>query len=286
MEDELLKWIDSKNDDDYDDSEELKSDDIKVYELDVKKYDIVYNWEPLSIDWRKKLLSNDFYVMNCLGDGNCQFRAIATALLDNTDISRKMTHDDIRTIIAKYIRKLTIIEFRNILDLYKLEYKNKEFKGKWDPLKVKTKKEFITYLLRGGFEFEGDNITLSIISAALSVDFVIFDNNSMNILDLTNYQKPNKNMIILYYDNNHYQTIGYKCKEVKSFLERSVLPKDIRLVLDKQKLLTKHCEIILTDYQQLNLNSILNKIYENSFIPLDLNDKKDICKFIKSKLKK
>lgn len=278
---DIINWIESHIEEESNEEQVVKF----IPQLDIKKYDIVYKWTELPSSWKKKLLSNNFYIKNCLGDGNCQFRAIATALLDNTKISRKLTHTDIRETIAKYIRKLTIIDFRNILDLYKLEYtQDNNFQGNWNPLKIKTKKEFITYLLKGGFDFQGDNITLSLISSALSVDFIIFDNENMNIINLTNDENINKYIIILYYDNNHYQTIGYKIEgKVVSFFKRKNLPKDIKLIINKKKLLYKHCEIIFENCKNITLNDFLNDLYQNSFIKLNIDDKENICKFLKLK---
>lgn len=283
MSDDILNWIKQQKNSESDESDELdESDEAEPHtRMDIKRYDIVYEWEQMEVSWVKKLLSNNFYKINCIGDGNCQFRAIATALLDFNDISRKMTHMDIREVIAKYVRKLNIIDFRNILDLYKIEYNNKEFRGEWNPLKIKTKKEFVTNLLNGGFHFEGDNITLSILSNALGIDFIILDNDNMNIIDLSNKDRKHKYIVILLYGDNHYQTVGYKYHingKIESFFERKNLPGDIKLILDKYKLLYKHCEILSKSGKKLN--NIFRELQDNCHIKLDTNDKKIVCKYI------
>jgi hypothetical protein len=108
----------------------------------------------------------------------------------------------------------------------------------------------------------------------------------MNILNLTNEKKENKYIIILYYEGDHYQTVGYFTQEVpKSFFERSKLPLDIKLILNRKKLLLKHCEILLKSNNNKSLNDILKDLYTNSFIDLSIDDKKDICHFINSEKK-
>ena len=74
-----------------------------------------YYWEPLSETWQSKLGSTDFMVKNCLGDGNCQFRSIETAL---TQGGYRATHEKLRRLLAKYILSIDNKVFIDIIKTY------------------------------------------------------------------------------------------------------------------------------------------------------------------------
>ncbi len=221
-----------------------------------------FSWVPLSQEWAKKLRSTNFYVKDCIGDGNCQFRSIQTAL---TDAGIKTDHIKLRRAIARYINKLSNEEFMNILQQYRIEKENNEFDGGWDPFAVKTRKDFIKHLSTPGFHFEGDNITLMLLSKAINVDFIIFD-NTFNITDLSDPDAPHDNVVILYYirgkSGGHYKTIGLKTTKMHTLFKRRNLPSEIDLIMDKHSFLLNHVKDIYNNHvgTDITLNKVIRAV--------------------------
>lgn len=215
-----------------------------------------YDYEPLDIKWQTKLMSDRYYIKDCIGDGNCQFRSIANAM------NCKTSHINLRRVLAKSISKMAMVEFYRILDNYKIEKQNGEFLGKWNPSTLKTKKEFIEHITKTGFHFEGDNITLGLLSKSLGVDFVIFD-NTYRITDLSNPDSMNDKIILLYFESfgnsGHYKTIGINRKGNKqcTVFKRSNLPSELELILDKDKFMTEHVRNAYHTLTRVTINSIL-----------------------------
>jgi hypothetical protein len=106
----------------------------------MRKRSATWNLEELDDCWKTKLLSNKFYIKECIGDGNCQFRSIETAL---KTAGFKLKHTKLRNLIARYIRQITDQEFHMIVQSYRLEKDNGEFEGGWDPYQISDKKDFI-----------------------------------------------------------------------------------------------------------------------------------------------
>lgn len=253
------------------------------FDTEIKEKD-VFIWEPIDERWSKKLLSECFVIKNCLSDGNCQFRSIETAL---TNAGHKTNHEKLRRSICKYINNIDNNEFFNIIQSYRLEKQHGEFEGNWDPFVIKNKRDFIKQLKQPGFNFQGDNITLSLISQSLNIDIVILDDN-LNITDLSNPEKVNQKLIILYFDkkNKHYKTIGIKLKKkVHSIFKRSDLPIEILRIIDKQNFFLHHIQTICLQElkcKKLNLNTIIKLLQNKLQIPLSNKDKETIFKIIRT----
>lgn len=253
------------------------------FDTEIKEKD-VFIWEPIDERWSKKLLSEYFVIKNCLSDGNCQFRSIETAL---TNAGHKTDHEKLRRSICKYINNIDNNEFFNIIQSYRLEKQHGEFEGNWDPFVIKNKRDFIKQLKQPGFNFQGDNITLSLISQSLNIDIIILDDN-LNITDLSNPEKLNQKLIILYFDkkNKHYKTIGIKLKKkVHSIFKRSDLPIEILRIIDKQNFFLHHIQTICLQElkcKKLNLNTVIKSLENKLQIPLSNKDKETIFKIIRT----
>ena len=242
-------------------------------------------WIPLDTIWENILLSNKFIKIDALGDGNCQFNSIEIALSNCS--KNKFTQQKIRNIIAKYIKEMSQVEFNEILNNYKIEKQNGEFRGNWDPFKIKNKQNFIKELKTSGFNFEGDNVTLALLSKAISIDFLIFTSD-YNIISLINPDNLQNKLIILYYDTSlkHYSTIALKEKKILTCFDTKNLPKEIKILLDRNLYYLEHLRKICTvdNCKQLTLNSILTKI-ESSISPntkLSKYTKRSIINIIKN----
>jgi hypothetical protein len=236
-------------------------------------------WTPLDAKWRKKLMSDKFVEKDCIGDGNCQFRSIETAL---TNAGYKTNHKHLRNVIAKYIRNMSMEDFANIIQMYIIEKQSGEFVGGWDPTKIRNKLDFIKEIKKPGFNFEGDNVTLALLSKATKIDFIIFDDN-YNITNLSNDETPNEKIVILMYSGNtHYKTIGLQTtqKTVKTLFKREQLPPEIDNILDRQGFLMKHIRCIMMSLQRKRLNDIINILETILQTKLSAKDKRTVMKIV------
>jgi hypothetical protein len=239
-----------------------------------------FDWIPLDEKWQRKLLSQSFMQKDCKGDGNCQFRSIETAL---TDAGYKTTHSRLRRLIAKYINKIPDKEFHEIMQNYIIEKESGEFQGGWDPMEVKNKKQFIRVIKHTGFYFEGDNITLALLSKAINVDFLILDDD-YNMTDLSNPDELNPKVIILYYvKSGHYKTIGIKNKNgnVKTIFKREKLPKELDTIIDRYTFYVEHVKRAMTTMPKTTLNKILKEVQKQLQVDLSKEDKKLIMTILK-----
>lgn len=238
-------------------------------------------WSNLDDTWNLKLISTNFKIYDSIPDGNCQFRSIETAL-KNSGI--KINHIKLRKMVAKYISNLNPMEFEEILLNYKLEKDNGEFVGQWNPYYIKNQKDFVKEIKKPGFNFEGDNVTLSILTKLLKVDIIIFD-NQYNMIEIAN-EPFNNNMIILYYSkqNNygHYGTIGLMNKKgkIQTIFKRTSLPNELLVLLDKNRYISKHIEQIYNENPKITLNLMLDTIIKRIKTKVSIKEKKDIIKIM------
>lgn len=245
-----------------------------------------YYWEPIDEKWQSKLGSINFMIKNCLGDGNCQFRSIETAL---TQGGYRVTHEKLRRLLAKYILSIDNKVFIDIIKTYQIEKQNGEFVGNWDPMTIKNKRDFIKITKRPGFDFQGDFITLELISRAIGIDIIIFTND-LDIINLSDPDNLQNKIIILYYDKGqgHYKTVGLKKGEDKfeTIFKRSKLNEEINRILDKDSFLSFHIKDICNDDPQkcgtsnIHLNYIINKLEERLGVKISRNDKKKVMEII------
>lgn len=242
---------------------------------------MVFIWEELSPEWQSKLFCKAFVIKNCLGDGNCQFRSIETAL---TNSGCKTDHEKLRKSISKYINSLDNKDFFDIIQHYRIEAQAGEFVGDWDPFNIKNKRQFITELKKPGFNFQGDNITLSLVSKAMNIDILLLD-NKFNITNLSNPEQLQPKIIILYYDQSagHYQTIGLrtKRKKVNTLFKRIDLPDEIDKLLDKHTFLLEHIKHIIIQCKRIQLNQIIKQLEDRIKTKISKDDKIKIMKIIK-----
>jgi len=195
------------------------------------------------------------------------------------------SHKNLRNLIARYINNIPMEEFSTILRSYQLEQQFGEFRGKWDPSSINTKRDFIKEIKKQGFNFEGDNITLSLLSKACKIDFIIFD-DTYNIIDISNPDELNSKIIILYYlkHDGHYNTIGYRKKEkIITLFKRKNLPKELELLMNKPKYVIEHIKKIYlqgNSKSKITLNTMLFELEKNTKIKFSKQDKKEIIKIL------
>lgn len=240
-------------------------------------------WKPLDDKWTNKLLSNKFMIKDCVGDGNCQFRSIETALIN---AGHGTNNTNLRRVISRFVSSLPDTEVHDIINYYRIEKKDGEFVGDWDPFKVKNKRELIREIQKEGFSFQGDNITLSLLSRSIKTDFVIFDNR-YNITDLSNPDSLHEKIIILYYlstkNTGHYQTIALDSNgKVTTIFKRSKLPREVDMIIDKHNLFKNHINDICKGGEcRLTLNNVIKELQARLQSVLSEIDKKIIIKLIR-----
>lgn len=273
---------------------EINIEDVNFEDYDPQEKD-TFIWEPLQPEWQSKLLCNTFVIKNCLGDGNCQFRSIETAL---SNAGCKTDHERLRKSLVKYINSLDNKDFFDIIQLYRIEKQNGEFVGDWDPFSITNKRQFNNELKKPGFNFQGDHITLSLVSKALGLDIILLD-NYFNITDLSNPDQLQPKVIVLYYDNKgslnvsgqgtsgHYQTIGIitKRKKVYTMFKRSELPEEIDRLLDKHNFFLQHIRDICSKdlgCNKLQLNNIIKQVEDRIKTKISKNDKIKIIQIIRT----
>jgi hypothetical protein len=122
---------------------------------------------------------NQYEVINILGDGNCQFRAIAQFL--------NIEYNDIRSNV--------IIEFENSKEEYK------DF-CEWNY-------ESYVYLMSCDGAW-GDNLTLKAISKIYQINIIIFSETCKTIMEMINKKNKTQNTVYLLYINEHYDLIQIK----------------------------------------------------------------------------
>lgn len=266
-------------------SDELQTqiDQITKNKKSNKKND---GWDPLGKEWSEKLASNNFVIKNCLGDGNCQFRSIENALT-HSGTKSKFTHNKLRKLVAKSVREMSNGEFVNIIESYRLEKNAGEFKGGWDPYLIRTKADFIKEIKKSGFHFQGDDITLTLLSRALNIDFLIFMSN-MAVSFHGNKDHPREKLVILYFDidNKHYKTIGLRQpgkKTVQTIFDKDDLPSDIAIILDKHTLFTLYIRNICEKQECLKLtyDNIISSIEHKYKQKLSMHERKMCIKLIR-----
>jgi Txe/YoeB family toxin of Txe-Axe toxin-antitoxin module len=247
-----------------------------------------FTWNPVGEEWRKRLLSNGFVIKDCVGDGNCQFRSIESAL---TNAGYKTNHERLRKVIGKYIRETSDHQFYEILQSYKLEKLHGDFRGAWDPFSVKSRRAFIKNLITTGTHFEGDYITLSLMSKAIGIDFVILEETHLGIIDLSDPKNKNERVIILHYadyNNNsgHYTTIGYRTRtgRVVSLFKRGSLPDAVDVLLDRKRFLLGHLQRVYSS--SMKFSEIIAQLEINMGRTFSEKDKERICKLVQKIVRK
>jgi hypothetical protein len=248
----------------------------------------VYFWQELPDLLQEKLMSNNFVKMDCLADGNCQFRSIETAL---KHAGYKITHKKLRAAISKYIYRLSNQDFALIINNYRQEKENGIFIGNWNPFEINNKKDFINEIKKDGFHFQGDDVTLSLLTKILKTDFLIISDDQY-IIDTSNRDQLNDRIIILHYkpfDNNgHYQTIGLKKQEtprktkIETIFFRNNLPIDVKRLFDKHEMMTYHIQNVCNKEtcQKENMHQIISKIENNLGKSITKNDRCDLIKIL------
>ena len=132
----------------------------------------IFKWEQLSDEWINKILSDHFVLKHYLGE-----LTLEKAL---SNCCGKITRDNLRKNICKYINGLSNDLFFNIVEYFRREYDNKTFSESFDPYTIKNKRQLTLEIKKDSFKFN-----LHLVSLALNIDIIIFDAD-LNIKILNN----------------------------------------------------------------------------------------------------
>ena len=212
----------------------------KYYHITNKNWHNYYNeygWNKLNKGWIMKLNkyrdtkeNSRWGILDCGSKGDCLFSCIAEAIMEPDP-------QEIRKLAASRITKKN---FSLILYIYKAGYKCNDFENHWNPNKIVTYKDLRNELTIPGDNYWGDHIILSLLKEALDVNFIILNDNSncnekYTLYKTTfNFDQRKKTIILYYYDEYHFQLIGYFDKYMKTLFDK--LPIDMVKLYNKNNI--------------------------------------------------
>ena len=153
--------------------------------------------------------------VECGGGGDCQFNSIGTAIdAQGTTFAQKGFA--IRQLLAYIIQTMSDDDFQKLLERYKTEKRNRALEGKaidkWI-VEVHDKPAFIKEILKSGTNYEGDEMSLNLLSKALGIGIYVIDRSRLNRSVLGFNVNKNEFILLMYTGNQqfgHYQALGVK----------------------------------------------------------------------------
>jgi hypothetical protein len=253
----------------------INSDEL--YTIDIIPKDD-FNYMALSEEWQTKLLTDKFVIKKEKKKrDSLNYIQSMTYLLRS--IGLKLSHEKIKQCISRYIRNITEIDFITLLKHYTSEKSLETFHQNWDPLKIKTRRDFIRNITNNNFDFN-DYTSLDLLSKSMYIDIVVFDENLYNIRYINN---SNKKLIILYkslldsQSDFNYSIVSYIKNSGKyiTLFKNSHLPKELDLLFNKRRFIIKHLDNILKDEKtimNLTFNQIVRLLENNLHCTFSKND--------------
>jgi len=204
-----------------------------------------YGLEPLSEEWEMRLDDN-YFLLDCGGDGDCLFHVISEALNLYNIAKGKNKYklydaQDIRKIAADSVTRKN---FRDILCSYTLAKESDEFIGLWNPNFVETVKDLREEICEMGDNFWGDQIILSLIQDKLKLNVIILSNTTTSVYPTgTDINKYERTIVIYYYNDVHFQLVSYfniEKNTLETIFTKNTIPEELLYVynLDTNQLRT------------------------------------------------
>ena len=193
-----------------------------------------YGFEPLSEEWTMRLDDN-YFLLDCGGDGDCLFHVISEALnLDNMSKGKKSIlyeAKDIRKIAASSVTRKN---FRDIICAYTLAKESDDFIGLWNPNFVETVKDLREEILEMGDNFWGDQLILALIQDKLKLNVIILSNTNTRVYPTcTDINKFEKTIVIYYYNEVHFQLVTHfdmETSKLTSIFNKKKIPSELLTV--------------------------------------------------------
>ena len=199
---------------------EINNDNWSIY---------LQGWNKFPESWQNIINISNLGLKESLQDGNCLFSSISYGLNLNNQFNKinyKYDSQLLRNLLSKEITKSN---FNEIIELYKIEKKNNEFNGSWNPLNINTIQKFKNIIKNSDNKYWGDYISISLLEKILKINFLILNSENNNIYYLGNdINKFPKTMILYYEDNIHFMLVGYfKNNKMITLFENNNLPNQI-----------------------------------------------------------
>lgn len=185
-----------------------KDKEIIINKKNWYKYLKEYGWEKIEEEWKNKLENNYVCLLECGSDGDCLFHVLSEALNFELIFNYKIPKNDICSLRELCANEINEGNFDIILESYRAENEFGEFFGEWDPNNINSIDELKLEIIKLGNNFWGDHILMQLLSTKLEINFVILSDN-LNINIINNELKYQKTIFIYYFDNLHFQLIGY-----------------------------------------------------------------------------
>lgn len=260
----------------------------KVYVTQLK--DMGGDWELLNTKWRMKLNSDNFMIKNTLEENTLM------NVIMNSGILR--TRGKIMNIIVKYIKEMPQGEFVDLIEAYRISSDNREYIGDWDPYNIHNKRDFIKQIKVSDFTLHGDDVTLSLLSRVLKVDFIIFGSDySITPHGITSHGSTkllydgNEKIILVYYDmeKRYYRVMGIRKLggrmngKIDILISRMKMPVDLGSILDKNEFYLGHIKSICEEKvcKRVVLSDLIRELENRVQMTLSIEDRKSVIRMIR-----
>jgi len=185
-----------------------KDKEIIINKKNWFKYLKEYGWEKIEEEWKNKLENNYVCLLECGSDGDCLFHVLSEALNFDLIFNYKMPINDICSLRELCANEINEDNFDIVLESYRAENECGEFFGEWDPDNINSIEELKLEIIKQGNNFWGDHILMQLLSTKLEINIVILSDN-LNVNIINNELKYPKTIFIYYFENLHFQLIGY-----------------------------------------------------------------------------
>lgn len=206
--------------------------------------------------WENNLGIKDVWYHNPKADGNCLFSSIAEGLVPAFETSS----DQLRMYAAQQLLQQDDEWFQTVLTFYRDEVTQKQFDGSWSPHKISTKHQLAAEIIKPihtgqPMDFQGDSIILGLLSKALGVNFIIFEQQKSHGYSQFDNAKNKFTMFILYqniqnpksgFSFKHYQVLGVRCENdsIQSIFDSKSIPSNFDVYLKRTDAIgKKHAEL-------------------------------------------
>lgn len=279
----------------FDTIHKIPNDLIKTTRKEYKKSKIsndMFEWVKIDDKWKRKILSDNFYIYNCIDNENHNVETV----IHNAKLC-KITM--IKSKLKKYLKDIPFDDFSNIIHSYKFYQNNNEFVGNFDSNGIKTRNALIKEITNENFELQSDMTTLQIIRKLFNVDFIMFDDKTKEIIHILEEEKLNDNVILIYrtkYKNstssNNYEKyiiklIGIKVNDkIEYKFERNKIPKELNNILDRHTFLLLHAKNTINEFhknkKKITIRNVMKDIINNSQTNITNNEIDELMIILKN----
>lgn len=234
-------------------------------------------WEPLDMKWRIKLNSENFVMKSVLDENTL------TSVLTSSGIVK--SRGRLMGMVSRYIRDMQQNGFVDLIENYRISHDNREYIGDWDPYNIHNKRDFTRQIKVSDFEFQGDDVTLGLISRVLGVDFIIFRGD----YSIREMYDDNEKILMVYSDNvkgrNYIMGLRGEVKGgVEVIISKSRMPGELYSVLDKGEFYLGHIKSICEEKmcKKVVLSDLIGELEGRMQVKLGVEDRKRVIRMIRS----